>query len=737
MVTEHFAAKFGVPYLFLYPDYFGKVDFISHLFLGFACGGFIMAYNITSYVVNAFRFPFIATLSRPFLKYCINNSIIPLAFIITYIICLFRFQLNKEFESVFKILLNIAGFLIGNCLFLLISFFYFLSTNKNIFKLFGITEQKAKKSRKQIRKKLKKSPVQGIIYRRERWYNIFNRDRKWHIETYLSGLFRISLARSADHYGRNMLYSVFTQNHINASFFEAMVLITVLVLGLFRENELFVIPAGSSIFLLFSISLMIYSALHSWLRGWATSVFIGAILLLNYLSKYETFNYTTYAYGLDYNSSKAEYSKKALNKIRNSNYNKDYTTHINILNKWLTNVKTINPDKKPKLVMINCSGGGLRSAMWTYYILQYADSLTQGKLMRNARLITGSSGGMLGSAYLREIYLHNKHTDTNKFNTNQCVMDMGKDILNPVAFTITVNDLFLRLQKFSYQGHRYTKDRGFAFEQQVNKNTHHLLDKTIGDYKQPEENAEIPIMIFTPVMLNDGRRVLISSLPSAFLTRSTPFGNVINDDVPEGIEFHRFFSKQNADMLRFLSAIRMSATFPYIMPVTSLPSYPTIDVMDAGIRDNFGLVTTLKYLYTFRVWIAENTDGVVIIQTRDKAHDFEIDPEPDRSLFQNIVNPLGSFYNNWPNIQNFNQDELLQYASHWFKGRLEVIRLELQQTNQANISLSWHLTKKEQEAILSANELPENKSALLRLKSLLDPETEQFNNTLSKNSSPK
>jgi len=161
MVTEHFAAKFGVPYLFLYPDYFGKVDFISHLFLGFACGGFIMAYNITSYVVNAFRFPFIATLSRPFLKYCINNSIIPLAFIITYIICLFRFQLNKEFESVFKILLNIAGFLIGNCLFLLISFFYFLSTNKNIFKLFGITEQKAKKSRKQIRKNVKKIACSG------------------------------------------------------------------------------------------------------------------------------------------------------------------------------------------------------------------------------------------------------------------------------------------------------------------------------------------------------------------------------------------------------------------------------------------------------------------------------------------------------------------------------------------------------------------------------------------------
>ena len=60
---------------------------------------------------------------------------------------------------------------------------------------------------------------------------------------------------------------------------------------------------------------------------------------------------------------------------------------------------------KPKLIIINTSGGGLRSALWTFYSLQYADSLLHGELLKHTELITGASGGMLGAAYLRELLL--------------------------------------------------------------------------------------------------------------------------------------------------------------------------------------------------------------------------------------------------------------------------------------------------------------------------------------------
>src|SRR6185437_16789432 len=72
-ITRAVASKYGVPYLFLYPYYLNHVGVRAYFILGFSCGGFIMAYNISSYIVNSFRFPFLATLERPFFIYCLNN----------------------------------------------------------------------------------------------------------------------------------------------------------------------------------------------------------------------------------------------------------------------------------------------------------------------------------------------------------------------------------------------------------------------------------------------------------------------------------------------------------------------------------------------------------------------------------------------------------------------------------------------------------------------------------------
>ena len=83
-VTQSLAPRYGIPYLFLNPEYLDEVSVLSYFIVGFACGGFTMAFNVASYNLNSFRFPFLATLSHPFTKYCINNYIIPFLFLIVY-----------------------------------------------------------------------------------------------------------------------------------------------------------------------------------------------------------------------------------------------------------------------------------------------------------------------------------------------------------------------------------------------------------------------------------------------------------------------------------------------------------------------------------------------------------------------------------------------------------------------------------------------------------------------------
>jgi hypothetical protein len=79
-VLQLFGASYGIPLLFLDPEYLGNVNYLSFLIVGFTMGGFFMAWNMSFYVLNSYRFEFLASLVNPFVQFCLNNSLLPLAF---------------------------------------------------------------------------------------------------------------------------------------------------------------------------------------------------------------------------------------------------------------------------------------------------------------------------------------------------------------------------------------------------------------------------------------------------------------------------------------------------------------------------------------------------------------------------------------------------------------------------------------------------------------------------------
>jgi len=198
-----------------------------------------------------------------------------------------------------------------------------------------------------------------------------------------------------------------------------------------------------------------------------------------------------------------------------------------------------------------------------------------------------------------------------------------------------------------------------------------------------------------------------------------PGENIQAKPILENIEYSKFFKEQGAMNIRFSSILRMNATFPYILPSVSLPSIPEIKIMDAGIRDNYGFTTSLLYIHTFRNWIAENTSGIVILQLRDQSKSYHSKSSSNSSLLKNITSPLGNFYNNWTNIQNFEQDQMIQYASSWFKGNIDIVYFQLKNDPKDRISMSWHLTNSEKSRIKKSLYLHENNESLEILKELL------------------
>ncbi|MFI5204938.1 MAG: hypothetical protein ACHQF2_10620, partial [Flavobacteriales bacterium] len=246
IITQQVGQKFGLPYLFLFPEYLGRVDMLSHSLLGFSCGGFIMAFNMHAYVTHGFKFRFIATVSKPFSKFSYNNFIIPAAFVIVYLVSATSFQINKELLPTSQVMLNMLGFLLGMFTFFIFSMYYFFKTNKDLFKISGRKEA-------EFDEEYQQKTIEKIERKRRRFSDLFGHEEGWTVETYMSSPIRIRLARDAKHYDIELLKRVFAQNHLNASIFEAAMIVSFLMLGVFKEIPLFLIPAGASIFLLLTI----------------------------------------------------------------------------------------------------------------------------------------------------------------------------------------------------------------------------------------------------------------------------------------------------------------------------------------------------------------------------------------------------------------------------------------------------------------------------------------------------
>lgn len=703
IINDAWGSAFGVPYLFLSPEYLHEISFGSFLLLGFAMGGFIMGFNTYSYIRLGPLYPFLITLNRPFYKFCINNSAIPLVFIVNYLINMGSFQLSEEFANMGQVLLFSMAFLLGIAVFMTLSWLFFFRLIK-----YNPYQPGAKK------------PFKTMTYQSEKWYDIFKKQREYRT-LYFGKKFKLKPSRSSKHFDRELVESIFAKNRVSASLYEIITILIFFGLGYFNGYDLFEVPAATSIVLLFTICLMLYSALHSWLKGWFYPILMAVLLCMNYMSQNSRmFHYTSYAFGLDYSDDKKEpYNVSVISKISNdSTLNEtSYRNYLATLEHW----KKRTGEEKPKLIIINTSGGGSRSALWTTSVMQELDVRTYGKISRHTQLITGASGGMVGAAYYREVYLQNLINNKPIFSPFKVRSNMGKDILNKLSFMASTNDIFVRYQSVEYKGHNYTKDRGYAFEEQLLANTDYILDHDLGYYGSYEEGGIIPTMIFTPTIINDGRRMFIGSQPLNFLA-SGEYAGLSTAGIHENIDIRSLFQKQNIDDLRFSSVLRASATFPFVMPMMTLPTVPEVQLMDAGIRDNYGAKTMMLFLHSMEDWIHKNTSGVIIIEIRDTKKVYDNETFKQVSFLDKLTLPFGNMYKNFPRVQNYNQEELVQLSKKSLNFPIETISFNLMQKKDERISLSWHLTSAEKIKIYKALKSDPNQLALQRVLSLLESE---------------
>lgn len=677
-ISGGFMSHFGAGSLFLAPEYLGRVSFISAFFTGSAYGVFLMSWNITTFILFSRYFKFLATATKPFLKYSLNNGLLPLLFLLNYFVQLVRFDKYNELMSMGEILFIAAGFLGGLILFILFSFFYFYGSEQAILR----TLQPVLSNPRQFLEKYK-----PIRMRSEE-------DLVVRVDYVLTDFFTVRKARTVTHYSPGFLDLIFKRHNFAAVMAIVLAFLVLGVYGFFLDQPSLQLPAAASIFVFFSILIAASGALAYWLDTWSIPVTLLLVLVFNFLFRHEYLDIRNKAFGLNYENrqQRPAYSLEGLQAICTTGQMRADSLHmIQILERW----KQRQGVEKPYLYVINVSGGGNRSATFTFQTLRMVDSALGGLLMKKTVLYSGASGGMLGATYYRELY-RRRTSDSALVPDSATSSNVSKDLLNPIFSSYVTRDLISPVQKFSVGPYRYVKDRGYAFEQQFNYNTGGIMGDRLADYREEEAAARIPLGIFSSTVSQDGRKLMIASQPIRFLMR--PVGDTLRTAEPDAIDYGAFFSELNPYNLRLISALRMNATFPYVLPNVWLPTVPIVDVMDAGLRDNFGQEITLRFLHVFREWIRNNTAGVVYIQVRDRKKGEWKEELPEPGIGDILYKPVTTLQYNFYKVQDYMQESMISYLRNEVELNRYVFIYE-PSSSKKGAALSFHLTEQEKKDI--------------------------------------
>lgn len=705
-INSDFLKSFGADALFFVPEYMGRVDALSAALVGIGMGVFFMSWNITTFILHTKRFKFLAAVSKPFLKYCINNAVLPLLFLIFYLVKSIYFNTQKELLSAGEVLMLIGGFTGGLIVSLAFSFAFFFGADWHIVRSIAPV-------------------IANSVFFKDNFDPLKNPQPDgfgMKVGYYFSVKFTLRKARNVSHYSEAFLDSIFKRHHFAAMIAVVLAFIFLITAGFFLDAKLFQVPAAVSITIFSAIMVAVIGALTYFLQSWSVVFVIVLLTVLGILYENEIIDPRNKAYGINYNnkSERPGYNKHALTQLCTApQIEKDKANMLAVLQNWKYKQHT----DKPVMLFINVSGGGLRSATFVMNMLQQIDSIAGGQLMKQTFLISGASGGMLSATYFRELYLNKIQGKPLDIYNPGYINNITQDLLNPVFSSLVSRDIFSPVQKFSVGPYRYIKDRGYAFEKNLDENAGGLLGRQLKDYAAAEHSASIPLMIFNSVITRDGRKVMIGTQPLSFMMKPKYYESDTSFS-PDALDFAALFARQDPLNIRLTTALRMNASFPYVLPTVWLPSNPVIDVMDAGIRDNFGQETTLRFIDNFKEWINENTAGAVIVQFRDRIKDNWQQPLETGSITDILLKPATMLQHNWYKLQDYFQTDQYGYLKDsTYKNLHRLTFMYVPEKDDKTAALNFHLTAAEKKDVIASFKTPYNQQVLKELLTLMKTDT--------------
>ena len=78
--------------------------------------------------------------------------------------------------------------------------------------------------------------------------------------------------------------------------------------------------------------------------------------------------------------------------------------------------------------------------------------------------------------------------------------------------------------------------------------------------------------------------------------------------------------------------------------------------MDAGIRDNYGIESSVRFATYLPALDDSNTSGIVVLNIRGLENSMPIRENVKQRYSGKVISPIGSLYLNWVEVQDYQHD---------------------------------------------------------------------------------
>jgi hypothetical protein len=335
---------------------------------------------------------------------------------------------------------------------------------------------------------------------------------------------------------------------------------------------------------------------------------------------------------------------------------------------------------EPLLTVIASDGGGAQAAGWAVTVLtgiQERWPAFQG----STRLISAVSGGSVGTMYfVASLRSDRVSTDT----TRRAVRDLTvRGSLSEAAWGLAYPDLWRVLMWIPPWFH-FEKDRAWAMEQAW---TRDWIRPTLSSMRVGVSEGWRPSIALNATGVETGERF-------AFATFRVP------QDPQSSWDTGTLQSLYADRDIALATAARVSATFPYVTPISrsSPASTPerALHFGDGGYADNTGMALAMRWLDAAMTAqpSAYRAKAVAFIQIRSAPYKGETSPK-DRGWLYELIGPLQTLLNVRVASQRERAESELRFLQRLWCGKQVEIRRFTFAFERAKPPLSWQLTPKE------------------------------------------